>query len=100
LSNAVQFADEGGAIDVVIKPAGHLVSLVIRDTAQGIRPEFPLFVFDRFRQGDSSSTKRFGGLGLGLSLVQDLVKLHGGSVTAESPGVSQGAAFTVTFPIA
>ena len=103
LSNAVKFSDPGGTIDVHVGVSGAFARLVVKDTGHGISPAFLPHVFERFRQADASSTRRHGGLGLGLSLVRDLVELHGGSVRAESAGEGQGAAFTVdlrTVPIA
>jgi CheY-like chemotaxis protein len=73
--------------------------LTVSDTGKGISPEFLPRVFDRFRQADSSSTRDYGGLGLGLAIVRHLVELHGGTVQAESDGVGQGATFSVTFPV-
>ena len=72
----------------------------MEDNGVGIRPEFMPFVFDRFRQGDQSTTRAFGGIGLGLSIVRHLVELHGGAVRAESEGPERGAAFTVELPLA
>jgi len=100
LSNAVKFTDPGGLINVRVTQAGRLLRLVISDTGHGISPEFLPFVFERFRQSDSSSTRRHGGLGLGLALVRELVELHGGHVSAESAGEHKGSAFTVDFPTA
>jgi signal transduction histidine kinase len=74
------------------------VRITVSDTGKGIEPEFLPFVFDRFRQADPSSARRYGGLGLGLSLVKYLVELHGGAITAASEGAGQGSTFTVTLP--
>jgi signal transduction histidine kinase/CheY-like chemotaxis protein len=98
LSNAVKFTDIGGSIDVVLEMSGSEASLMVKDTGRGIDPAFLPHVFERFRQGDASSTRRHGGLGLGLALARDLVELHGGTVWAESPGEGQGATFTVRLP--
>ncbi len=97
LSNALKFTPRGGGIDVVVEHGAHTTIRVI-DTGEGIRPEFLPNVFERFRQADASSTRRHGGLGIGLSIVKQLVELHGGAVTAESAGVGEGATFTVTLP--
>jgi PAS domain S-box-containing protein len=99
LSNAVKFTERGGQIRVSLHRVGVHVSIVVSDTGQGIPPELLPYVFDRFRQGDSSSTRAHGGLGLGLALVRHLIELHGGTVTAESRGVGRGATFTVTLPL-
>jgi signal transduction histidine kinase/ActR/RegA family two-component response regulator len=99
LSNAVKFTPEGGKITVHVKQGGSHAKLTIKDTGQGIHPEFLPRVFDRFRQADSSTTRSFGGLGLGLAIVRHLVELHGGTVSAESEGVNKGATFSVTFPL-
>jgi CheY-like chemotaxis protein/two-component sensor histidine kinase len=98
LSNAVKFTDVGGSIDVTLEMSGSDACLVVKDTGRGIDPLFLPHVFERFRQGDASSTRRHGGLGLGLALVRDLVELHGGSVSAASPGAGKGATFTVRLP--
>jgi signal transduction histidine kinase/CheY-like chemotaxis protein len=99
LSNAVKFTPQGGRISVYVKQAGSHAQVTVRDTGQGIHPEFLPRVFDRFRQADSSTTRTFGGLGLGLAVVRHLVELHGGVVSAESEGVGKGATFSVTFPL-
>lgn len=126
ISNAVKFTPRGGTVQVCLEQveeerpevgkqgAGHppepstlaaprrlftYAQITIRDTGQGISPEFLPYVFDYFRQADSTTTRRFGGLGLGLAIVHHLVELHGGSVQAESQGEGQGATFTVKFPI-
>lgn len=99
LSNAVKFTPRGGRISVVLERVSSHVEILVEDTGVGIRPDFLPFVFDRFRQADPSTTRRFGGLGLGLSIVRNLVELHGGSVRAKSPGVDQGSTFIVTLPV-
>ena len=99
LSNAVKFTPQGGKITVRIEQEGSHAKVTVRDTGQGIDPEFLPRVFDRFRQADSSTTRSFGGLGLGLAIVRHLVELHGGTVSAESEGVGKGASFSVTFPV-
>jgi PAS domain S-box-containing protein len=98
LTNAIKFTPAGGRVTLATKrDAGH-IRIIVSDTGQGIEPGFLPFVFQRFSQTDASSAKRFGGLGLGLSLVKDLVELHGGTISARSEGVGRGATFTVTFP--
>jgi CheY-like chemotaxis protein/two-component sensor histidine kinase len=98
LSNAVKFTDVGGSIDVRLDMSDREACLLVKDTGRGIDSSFLPHVFERFRQGDASSTRRHGGLGLGLALVRDLVELHGGSVSARSDGEGQGATFTVRLP--
>ncbi len=98
LSNAVKFSEPGGEVAVSLASAGENVRLEVRDRGRGIAPEFLPYVFDRFRQSDSSSARRQGGLGLGLALVRDLVQLHGGTIRAESAGEQKGAAFTIDLP--
>ena len=100
ISNAIKFTPEGGDVEVSLARAGAAAELRVSDTGQGITPEFLPFVFDRFRQADGSSTRRHGGLGLGLALVRHLVELHGGTVRAESGGEGAGATFTVGLPLA
>ena len=98
LSNAVKFTDSGGCVTTGLTADKGLVRLTVADTGQGIDAEFLPHVFDRFRQADPSASRRHGGLGLGLALVQELVHLHGGTVSAESGGRGQGTLFTVTLP--
>jgi signal transduction histidine kinase/CheY-like chemotaxis protein len=98
LSNAVKFTDVGGSIEVRLDISDTEACLVVKDTGRGIDAAFLPYVFERFRQGDASSTRRHGGLGLGLALVRDLVQLHGGSVSAQSEGEGKGAMFTVRLP--
>lgn len=99
LTNAVKFTPSGGRIDVVMERVNSHVEVSVEDSGLGIKPDFLAFVFDRFRQADSSTTRRHGGLGLGLSIVKHLVELHGGSVRVKSPGEGQGATFVVALPI-
>ena len=99
LANAVKFTDAGGSVTAAWSTDGPNIRLMVRDTGLGIAPEFLPHVFERFKQAQGSSSRRHGGLGLGLALVKELVGLHGGTVWAESPGVGQGATFTVSLPI-
>lgn len=99
LSNAVKFTPHGGKISVRLEQDGSEARVTIKDTGQGIDPEFLPRVFDRFRQADSSTTRSFGGLGLGLAIVRHLVELHGGTVSAHSDGINKGATFSSTFPL-
>nr|WP_236589259.1 ATP-binding protein [Ramlibacter aurantiacus] len=100
LSNAVKFTPDGGRIHVRVRRLPQAVQVAIEDTGVGIRPEFLPHLFERFRQADGTTSRRYGGLGLGLALVHKLVHLHGGSVEARSPGEGQGATFTVSLPLA
>jgi len=99
LSNAIKFTPPGGRVRVRVDRIGDEARLVVSDTGVGIAPAFLPHVFDRFRQADSSMTRLYGGVGLGLALVRDLVELHGGKVSAESPGDGAGATFTVRLPL-
>ncbi len=99
LSNAVKFTPEGGQVNIQLKPVGSHAQIIVSDTGQGIHPDFLPHVFDYFRQADAATTRNFGGLGLGLAIVHHLVELHGGTVVAESPGVGQGATFTIQLPL-
>ena len=99
LSNAVKFTPHGGKISVCVDQENSDARVMVMDSGQGIDSEFLPRVFDRFRQADSSTTRSFGGLGLGLAIVRHLVELHGGTVSAQSDGVGNGATFTVTFPL-
>ena len=98
LSNAIKFTPQGGRVDVAVRRAEGHVEIIVRDSGQGVAPDFLPFVFDRFRQADGSASRRHGGLGLGLSIVKQLAELHGGTVGAESAGEGQGAVFTVRLP--
>lgn len=99
LSNAVKFTPHGGKIFVRLEQNGTDARVTVKDTGQGIDAEFLPRVFDRFRQADSSTTRSFGGLGLGLAIVRHLVELHGGTVSAHSDGLNKGATFAATFPL-
>lgn len=99
LSNAVKFTPEGGRIEVRLEQRDSHAQLTVSDTGRGISPAFLPRVFDRFRQEDSSATRDYGGLGLGLAIVRHLVELHGGTVLAESDGLGMGAKFCVSFPL-
>jgi signal transduction histidine kinase/CheY-like chemotaxis protein len=100
LSNAVKFTPRGGEVRVRVEPVGRHLRLSVADTGLGIRADFLPHVFERFRQGDQSTTRAHGGLGLGLAIVRHLVELHGGTASVESPGPDQGSTFTVELPLA
>jgi PAS domain S-box-containing protein len=99
LTNAIKFTPKGGGVQLVLERVNSQLEVSVIDSGEGIRPEFLPHVFDRFRQADPSTTRRHGGLGLGLSLVKQLVELHGGTVRAKSAGVGQGSTFTVSLPL-
>jgi CheY-like chemotaxis protein len=96
--NGVKFTLRGGRVDVRVDATGAHATIVVSDTGAGIPADVLPFVFEPFRQADSSSTRAHGGLGLGLALVRQIVELHGGTVTARSDGPGRGATFTVTLP--
>jgi CheY-like chemotaxis protein len=98
LSNAIKFTPSGGAVHVTLRRTDGAVELRVADNGAGIAREFLPFVFDRFRQADSTTTRVHGGLGLGLAIVRHLVELHGGTVHADSEGVGKGATFIVRLP--
>jgi signal transduction histidine kinase/ActR/RegA family two-component response regulator len=99
LSNAVKFTPQGGRVEARLERVDPHICITVSDTGKGISPDFLPYVFDRFRQADASSTRRYGGLGLGLSLVKYLVELHGGTIEASSASEAQGATFKVTLPV-
>lgn len=99
LSNAIKFTPRGGRVHISLEREDSHVHLSVTDNGQGISPEFLPYMFDLFRQGDSSITRSHGGLGLGLAIVRHLVEMHGGTVEAHSAGEGQGATFAVRFPI-
>ncbi len=98
LSNAIKFTDPGGMVRIDLSQRDAMLSLSVTDTGIGIDAGLLPFVFERFRQGDSSTTRRYGGLGLGLALVRHIVELHGGTVSASSNGPGQGSTFTLALP--
>jgi len=98
LSNAIKFTPTGGEVKIKLEQVDSQVQICVTDTGKGIVPEFLHYVFDYFRQADGATTRKFGGLGLGLAIVRHLVELHGGTVQAESLGEGKGATFTVKLP--
>ena len=99
LSNAIKFTPKAGSVQIVTSQIESHIEIQVSDTGQGIAADFLPHVFDRFRQADGTSTRRHGGLGLGLAIVRHLVELHGGTVHAESDGDGQGSTFTVRLPV-
>jgi PAS domain S-box-containing protein len=99
LSNAVKFTPKNGKVQVLLARVSSHIEISVADTGVGIRPEFLAHVFERFRQADASTTREYGGLGLGLSIVKHLIELHGGTVRADSAGEGQGAVFRVELPL-
>lgn len=99
LSNAVKFTPHGGQIEVRLECVGFDAQITVSDTGKGISSEFLPYIFDYFRQEDSSTTREFGGLGLGLAIARNLAELHGGTIQAESSGLGQGATFTFRLPL-
>ena len=99
LSNAVKFTPKGGRVQVLLERINSHLEISVIDTGEGIKPEFLPYVFDRFRQADASTTRRHGGLGLGLSIVRQLVELHGGSVGVKSDGPGLGSTFIISLPL-
>ncbi|MEH2287013.1 hybrid sensor histidine kinase/response regulator [Nostoc sp.] len=99
LSNAVKFTEAKGKVSVRLQRIDAQAQITVSDTGKGIHPDFLPYVFDYFRQGDSTTTRRFGGLGLGLAIARHLIEMHGGTVGAKSPGEDKGAIFTVRLPL-
>ncbi|MHC5614334.1 MAG: hybrid sensor histidine kinase/response regulator [Nostoc sp.] len=99
VSNAIKFTPKGGKVEVRLEQADDYAQIIVSDTGQGISGEFLPYVFDYFRQADSTSTRSFGGLGLGLAIVRNIIEMHGGIVKAESEGEGKGAIFTVSLPL-
>jgi CheY-like chemotaxis protein len=98
LSNAIKFTERDGKVEVRLEQVNSQVEIVVADDGKGIEPEFMPYVFDRFRQADSSSKRQYGGLGLGLSIVRHLTELHGGSAEVMSEGEGKGATFIIKLP--
>jgi PAS domain S-box-containing protein len=99
LSNAIKFTPKAGRVQIILRRRNSHVEITVADTGQGISQEFLPHVFDRFKQASAGSTRKHGGLGLGLAIVRNLVELHGGTVLAESPGEGKGATFIVKLPM-
>jgi signal transduction histidine kinase len=98
LSNAVKFTPDGGVVEISLSKDNSFAKLTIADSGPGIKPEFLPHAFERFTQADSGTTKKHGGLGLGLAIVRHLAELHGGRVEAQNRDGEKGAVFTVTLP--
>ncbi|MEH2415941.1 PAS domain-containing protein [Nostoc sp.] len=99
LSNAIKFTPKGGRVEIRLKQVDEQVQIIVSDTGKGISPDFLPYIFESFRQEDVSITRKYGGLGLGLAIVRQLVEAHGGTIAADSPGVGFGATFTVQLPL-
>jgi signal transduction histidine kinase/ActR/RegA family two-component response regulator len=99
LSNAIKFTPKGGRVHVSLERINSHIEISVTDSGEGIKKDFLPFVFDRFRQADGTSVRRYGGLGLGLAVVRHLIELHGGTVQAASSGEGQGAVFTIKLPL-
>jgi signal transduction histidine kinase len=98
LANAIKFTPSGGRVNVFLRRKAGFIQIFVSDNGKGIDPAFVPFIFDRFRQEDASTTRNYGGLGLGLSIVRHLIELHGGTVSAHSAGHEMGATFTISLP--
>ncbi|MBN3952047.1 MAG: PAS domain-containing protein [Nostoc sp. NMS7] len=99
LSNAIKFTDNGGRVEIRLQRVDQQAHIIVSDTGKGINPDFLPDIFESFRQEDVSITRKYGGLGLGLAIVRQLVEAHGGTIAAESPGEGLGATFTVRLPL-
>jgi signal transduction histidine kinase len=99
LNNAIKFTPQGGSVEVRLERVESHVEISVTDTGEGIAPDFLPYVFERFRQADSTSHRSHRGLGLGLSIVRQLAELHGGSVSADSPGPGKGSTFSICLPV-
>lgn len=99
LSNAIKFTPAGGQVEIRLERDGNQAKIMVRDTGKGIKPDFLPHIFESFRQEDASTTRQYGGLGLGLAIVRHLVEAHGGTIYADSPGEGQGATFIIQLPL-
>jgi PAS domain S-box-containing protein len=99
LSNAIKFTPNGGRVDIQLERLGDQAQITVTDTGKGISPDFLPYIFESFRQEDVSINRKYGGLGLGLAIVRHIVEAHGGTVAVDSPGIGQGATFTVSLPL-
>jgi CheY-like chemotaxis protein len=99
VANAVKFTPRGGRVHVRLERVNSHVEIVVSDTGMGIRADFLPYVFERFRQADAGTTRKMGGLGLGLAIVRHIVEMHGGTVDASSAGEGHGATFVVRLPL-
>ncbi|MEH2174354.1 PAS domain-containing protein [Nostoc sp.] len=99
LSNAIKFTPKGGRVETRLERVDDWVQIIVSDTGKGINPDFLPYIFESFRQEDVSITRKYGGLGLGLAIVRQLVEAHGGTIAADSPGEGLGATFTVQLPL-
>jgi CheY-like chemotaxis protein len=99
LSNAIKFTPANGRVNIWLERIGDQAQITVSDTGKGINPEFLPHIFESFRQEDASTTRKFGGLGLGLAIVYSLVEAHGGMIWADSPGEGLGATFTIQLPL-
>ena len=99
LMNAIKFTPRQGSVHLQLASADNAAEIMVSDSGKGMKPEFIPYVFDRFRQEDSSTTRKFSGLGLGLAITRQLVEMHGGSIEADSPGEGLGSTFTVRLPL-
>jgi len=99
LSNAIKFTPNQGQVDIRLEQIDNQAQITVSDTGKGIHPDFLPYIFESFRQEDASTTRKYGGLGLGLTIVRQLVEAHGGTIVADSPGKGLGATFTVLLPL-
>lgn len=99
LSNAIKFTPNHGRVDIRLEQIDNQAQITVSDAGKGINPDFLPYIFESFRQEDASTTRKYGGLGLGLTIVRQLVEAHGGTIVADSPGKGLGATFTVRFPL-